>query len=133
VRPRWLWGVAVGLALSGALGCYGSGGTQGPATMVSMSFARSVSLYDAPFPSDDLRRDDGTIDVSAFPNPTASTSIASEALALVAADARGFGTSSGVFFALNAPLDPTHLPDMATSITRGSSSSSTSRRRAPSS
>ena len=33
-----------------------------------MSFARAT-LYDAPFPSDDLRRADGTIDVSKIPQP----------------------------------------------------------------
>ena len=81
-----------------------------------MRFDRSTSLYDAPFPSDDLRRTDGTIDVHAFPNPYASA-LVTQAARLVARDARGFATCGGIFLTTSAPIDPTSLPDMKASVT----------------
>src|SRR6185312_1405887 len=45
----------------------GGGPDAGPGpqgAQISMSFARARSFYDAPFPSDDLRKADGTVDVS---------------------------------------------------------------------
>lgn len=78
-----------------------------------MQFNRAAGLYSAPFPSDDLRRADGTIDVSAFPN-VAKVDLIQQALSLLAKDARGFGLASGVFFTLADDLKavaPPALPD----------------------
>ncbi len=87
---------------------------------ISMSFARSSSLYDAPFPSDDLRKSDGTIDVSKVPNPHA-IGLIDEALALIARDARGFALAGAVYFRASAALDPATLPDMKASVSSGAS------------
>ena len=98
----------VALLFSTACGPGGAADTQ-----VMMDFSRSGGLYTAPFPSDDLRRADGTIDLSAFPNPDHIEFVV-QALATLA-DARGFAQSSGVFFQTSAALDPTALPDEQTS------------------
>ena len=70
-------------------------------TEVNLKFERSAWL-DAPFPSDDLRLSDGTINVSGFPNPSSST-LLSQALALVGRDARELRGRGGVFS--SPPLD----------------------------
>ncbi|MGZ3443593.1 MAG: hypothetical protein ACXVDD_28920, partial [Polyangia bacterium] len=72
-------------------------------TTMAMSFARA-SFDDAPVPSDDLRRADGTIDVSGVPNPN-HVDFIDQALALITRDARGFALAGGVFFRASAPLD----------------------------
>jgi hypothetical protein len=84
----------------------------------SLDFRRAA-FYDAPFPSDDLRRADGTIDLSKLPNPQNPTLIA-QALALLK-DAHGFGLASAIFFRMGSAVDPASLPDLATSATRAAS------------
>ena len=86
--------------------------------VVNMSFERA-SFYDAPFPSDDLVKSDGTIDISGFPNPndTALVVMAKE----LAAGAHGFAEEGAIYFTLAGPADPTLLPDMAASVTAGAS------------
>jgi hypothetical protein len=96
-----------------------AGCSSGGETSIAMSFARA-SFYDAPFPSDDLRNADGTIDVSRFPNPN-NVDIANQLLALIARDARGFSVAGAIFFRASAPLDPTSLPDVDGSIADGAS------------
>ncbi len=79
-------------------------------TQVMMTFDRSTGFFNAPFPSDDLRQADGTVDLSAFPNPNDAT-LMTQAIAL-ASQANGFAVSAGVFFETTAALDPTSLPDL---------------------
>src|SRR5437879_5603573 len=95
------------LALVVAAGC----SPPPPGATLSMSFARAGGLYDAPFPSDDLRAADGRIDLSRFPNPDHVTLI-DQALGLLA-DARGFAQTATIYFRASAPLDPASLPDPA--------------------
>jgi hypothetical protein len=90
-----------------------------PGPSVSMSFARA-SFYDAPFPSDDLRRSDGSIDLSGFPNPSGNVG-ADQALLLISDDARGFALAGAVYFHSSDPIDPTSLPDLNTSVTASAS------------
>lgn len=89
----------------------------GGGTSISMSFARA-GLYDAPFPSDDLRRADGTVDVSKVPNPN-QVDLINQALGLLTRDARGFALAGGIFFRASAPLDATSLPDVTGSLGSG--------------
>ena len=84
-----------------------------------MSFDRSGGFYSAPFPSDDLRAGDGTIDLSGFPNPNSATLITS-ALSL-ASTTGGFGRSSGIFFQASTALNPASLPTLAGSAAPGAS------------
>ncbi|HEY2745764.1 MAG TPA: hypothetical protein VGL86_14110 [Polyangia bacterium] len=103
--------------LVASLALAGCGG--GSDTSIAMSFQRA-SFYDAPFPSDDLRQPDGTIDLSKFPNPN-DVDIANQLLALIARDARGFSLAGGIFFRASAALDPASLPDVDGSIADGAS------------
>jgi hypothetical protein len=77
-----------------------------------MSFDRALGFYAAPFPSDDLRRADGTIDVSQFPNPN-KVDLIDQGLRLLATDARGFALAGGVFFQITDGLDEKSLPELA--------------------
>jgi hypothetical protein len=104
-----------------AAGCGGMETTPPPAqtTSIAMSFARARSLYDAPFPSDDLRRDNGTIDVSRLPNP-GNVPLIAQSFTLLARDARGFALAGGVYFHASAAVDPASLPDRKSSAQKGS-------------
>jgi hypothetical protein len=87
--------------------------------MVNMHFERA-SFYDAPFPSDDLVRADGTIAIDGFPDPL-GIELVEEGRQLVKNDARGFASSGGIFFTLSGPIDPSALPGLAATSAEGSS------------
>jgi hypothetical protein len=108
MRRRLALAFALTLALATAAAC------SPPGAQVSMSFARA-SLYDAPFPSDDLLRKDGTVDVSQVPNPHADE-LMTQALALLTRDAHGFALAGATFFRSSAPIDPRSLPDAFASV-----------------
>jgi hypothetical protein len=85
-----------------------------PPTTIAMDFTRPASLYDAPFPSDDLVTADGHVDMSKFPGQDEAL-VVQQAAALIASDARGFSSTAGVFFSASASVDPSSLPDVARS------------------
>jgi hypothetical protein len=84
-------------------------------TEVRMTFDRAGQWLTAPFPSDDLKKVDGTIDVSAYPNPV-KLGLIDQVTSLVG-EAHGFAQSAGVFFTLTGTLDPTKLPSLDASVT----------------
>jgi hypothetical protein len=86
----------------------------GDAPPLAMDFTRPT-LYAAPFPSDDLRRTDGTVDVSKMPNPTHNTMV-TQGLGLITNDARGFAQAAAIYFRAKGALDPKSLPDLAGSL-----------------
>ncbi len=108
VRPRVRL-LALAVAALAATGCDGSPA----APHVLMDFARPTSLFDAPFPTDDLLAS-GMVDVSAIPNPRHAAAV--EQVRALLAGRRGFATTGGVLFRVSAPLDPTSLPDLAGSV-----------------
>ena len=71
---------------------------------VRMDFTREAGFFAAPFPCETRRLPDGSIDVGDFPNTTRAGFVRS-LLAILATDARGFGTTSPIYFAFDAPLD----------------------------
>ncbi len=79
-------------------------------TRVRMDFA-AADFYGAPFPSDHRLQPDGTVDLTGYPNPYA-IAIADKVVTLLDGQARGFGLSSGVFFALDGPIDHQTLPEL---------------------
>lgn len=85
-----------------------------PAATVNMHFER-VGFYDAPFPSDDLVKADGTIALGGFPNPNAIQLV--EMTRGLAASEHGFAEEGAVFFSTTAPVDASLLPDYASSLT----------------
>lgn len=110
-----------GLAMWGllAVSCGPSGPEAIPGTQVMMQFDRAAGFFAAPFPSDDLRRADGTIDISGFPNPQGNLYV--ETIRKIVAPARGYGTTMGVLFQLTdagigAPPDLSHSTDAGASV-----------------
>jgi hypothetical protein len=103
-----------GRALSALLLCAGC--QAGPTTTVMMSFDRALGFYAAPFPSDDLRRSDGTIALDNYPNPN-KVDLINQGIALLNRDNRGFALSAGIFFRTSAELDPKRLPDVNATVT----------------
>lgn len=89
-------------------------GTDGPP--FAMDFTRQNSLFDAPFPSADLQRLDGTIDLHGWQNPD-HVQLIDQCLALITRDARGFSQTGAIYLRAGAALDPATLPALATSIT----------------
>jgi hypothetical protein len=92
------------------LSCAASSRRASTDVTVNMRFERA-QFYDAPFPSDDLVRDDGTIAIDGFPNPDGAM-LVEQGKALLASDARGFAENGGVFFTLSGAIEPERLPDM---------------------
>ena len=84
-----------------------------------MDFKRT-NFYDAPFPSEDLRKTDGHVDMSHFPGQELAL-VVKQAVQLISDDSRGFSSTAGVFFSATAAIDPTSLPDVPTSTTDAAS------------
>jgi pimeloyl-ACP methyl ester carboxylesterase len=95
-------------------------GNQIPTNTVQMHFDRPNTFFDAPFPSDDLIKSDGTIDISAFPNPQV-VPLVDLAKQMIDGQAKGFASEGGIFFTTTGTIDLLQLPTMAQSITASSS------------
>ena len=89
-------------------GCAPEGGT------LSMTFSRKT-LYDAPYPSDDLLSASGVPDLSLIPNPN-KVDLIVQGMKMLAADARGFSRAGHIYFRADQELDPTTFPDAAGSL-----------------
>jgi hypothetical protein len=89
-----------------------------PATSLGMAFARDA-FYDAPFPSDDLRRADGHIDLAKLSGPDPLTWM--QQIFAVLAGADGFAQTGAIYFRASSPLDGGSLPDVAASTQPGAS------------
>ncbi|HEY4121748.1 MAG TPA: hypothetical protein VGM56_27970, partial [Byssovorax sp.] len=99
----------------GTGGAGGEGGAPAGPLVVSMDFTRAGGFYASPFPSDDRLAADGSVDVTGFPNGT-DTELPKMVVDMITKDARGFGTTSGVFFHIEASLGAVDgLPDRDTS------------------
>jgi len=77
-------------------------------------------FYAAPFPSENRRTPGGGVDLSGFPNPTA-TKVVSSLISMLERDAHGFGVSSAIYFSLSdAPEgsadEPIELVSYAASV-----------------
>lgn len=107
-------GVAGAVSLLLCAGCGSGPPLTDPGTTVRMEMGKGSDFYAAPFPSEHRRKADGTIDVSGFPNPN-GIGLVDQIVDLLAHDADGFGTTSGIFFTTTAELDPASLPDMRAS------------------
>jgi hypothetical protein len=103
-----------------ALASCDESGNQIPMVTVQMHFDRPTNFFDAPFPSDDLMNANGTVNVTAFPNPSL-VPLVDLAKQMVDGQAKGFASEGGIFFTTTDAIDPTRLPTMAQSITSSSS------------
>jgi len=79
-----------------------------PSAAPSMRFDDRSSPFAAPFPSEHLRREDGTLDLTALPEGGRVTIVDQIHSAL--ASATGFGTTSAIHLSFDAPVDPGSLP-----------------------
>jgi hypothetical protein len=84
--------------------------------VVNMQFARNA-FYDAPFPSDDLAKGDGTIALDGFPNPDGIALVAMTKA--MAASLHGFAEEGAVYFSLTGAPRAGSLPTMAASVAPG--------------
>lgn len=84
-------------------------------TRVFADYTLAGGFFAAPFPDASRLRADGHPDLSSFPNPTASVFV-EKMRALLERDARGFATTAGVFFSLDAALDPAESASFAASV-----------------
>lgn len=76
------------------------------------------AFWDAPFPSEHRRGPDGRIALDGFPVLEPTTPFVSKLLGLVDGTMTGFGTTSGIFFRLEAT--PTALPSLGETVTADS-------------
>lgn len=80
------------------------GGSTGSDVGVRMDFARTPQDYfTAPFPSEDVRAADGSLDLDAHPGPL-NALLVGPALGLVNDKLRGFSTTAPVFFTFTGPV-----------------------------
>lgn len=104
----------------GTGGAGGSGGTMPVhATTVAMDFAKPGDFYAAPFPTDTRRTPSGGVDLEGFPDPLGKD-LVGRILAILKGEARGFGTTSAIYFRLSGPIAETDLPDITGSVAAGS-------------
>jgi len=86
-----------------------------PAPAEALADYGSDDLWAAPWPDERLRRPDGGVDVSAFPNPLRARIV--DDLKAVLDGAAGFGVSSTIYFPLSGAIDEASLPDVHASAT----------------
>lgn len=86
-----------------------------PGTQILMDFGRRESFYSAPFPSDDLRKPNGSVDLTGFPNPDRIGFI-DKVLDILGNDNNGFALTGAVYFQATDPLSTNDLPDVHASI-----------------
>lgn len=67
------------------------------------------AFFDAPFPDDRRRDDDGTVSFAGFPNP--AVTLVSDYLER-AERLDGFGTNSPIYLPFDGPLDPSAMPSI---------------------
>lgn len=101
------------------LACTQPGSSPGPAAepgQVHHDFGSTdTDFWAAPHPSAHRLQADGTVGLTAFPNPDGTPMVA-DLLALLHGRATGFGTTSAVAFRLADGVDPASLPGLAETV-----------------
>lgn len=88
----------------------GAGGeSPGVGVRALMSFEANAGFFDAPFPIEHRRHDDGTLRLDDFPNPSGSDTLA-QVRALAAASPTGFSLSGATFIRFDGAVDAARLP-----------------------
>lgn len=124
--PAFAAVAALGAALAGCFADdqpFAKPGTGGAApaseTTVAMDFAAHDDFYAAPFPTDARLTPEGGVDLEGFPDPFGKDLVA-RIFTLLKTDARGFGTTSAVYFRLSGPIAEADLPDVMGSVSASS-------------
>lgn len=101
-RAALLVVLATGAASVSASSCEDPAPPPRPPTTSSFRFD-STDFYASPFPHDGRLRPDGTVDLSNFPRPQVPNLVTS-VVDLIDGRARGFGTTSTIYFTFSAPI-----------------------------
>jgi hypothetical protein len=88
-----------------------------PGTQAKLAFGARATLFDAPFPSEELRDPGQNLGLDLFPNPR-NVDLITKALTLLRAGQDAFSSSSGIFIAFDGPIDTANLPDVPGSLAR---------------
>jgi pimeloyl-ACP methyl ester carboxylesterase len=103
------------------LSCGDRNGGPEPQPTVAVFSPESESFFDVPFPNELRRRDDGSLDLSLFPNPR-GTPWVRDLIEAVEESIHGFGPNCAVTFRFSAPIDTSTLP-LTPQLSRSLSSS----------
>ena len=98
--------------LAGTMGC-GNDTASGPPVTATYDLARGAHFFAAPFPSDILRKTDGTIDLPRFPEVDGfATGIFKGYVRRFGTSVYGFGLNTGLYQKFSGPVDVTALDRM---------------------
>lgn len=86
--------------------------------MVRMDLSLNQGFFSAPFPGEHRRHDDGTVDLTGYPNPRRNEY--AQSLIALAEKRDGFALTAAVYFQLSGAIPVERLPDVATSASPGS-------------
>jgi len=96
--------------------CSGSGSPPAPpdagapaGVRALMSFEASAGFFDAPFPIEHRRGDDGRLRLDGFPDPANKATLA-QVLGLAAASPTGFSLNGAIFIRFDGAIDAAKLP-----------------------
>lgn len=106
------WCLLLPLLVFPGFGCADSecgGPREIPGVQVRMEFPGEGGFFSTPFPSDHRLRQDGGVSLEGFPNPDGLDYVGT-ILDILEAEARGFGVTSGLFFALTGEAGADRLP-----------------------
>jgi hypothetical protein len=84
-----------------------------------MSFEASAGFFDAPFPIEHRRDDDGRLRLDDFPNPQKQDTL-TQVLSLAASSPTGFSLNGGIFLRFDGAIDADKLPSAEGSLEPGS-------------
>lgn len=87
----------------------GDVGAEAPGVRAIMRFEASAGFFDAPFPIEHRRNDDGTLRLDGFPDPANSAALA-QLRALAAATPTGFSLNGAIFVRFDGAIDAANLP-----------------------
>lgn len=79
-----------------------------------LDFGDGAGFFDAPFPIETRRRENGSLRVADVPDR--GNGLVGQLLDLLEEGTEGFATNAAIFVPFDGPLDPTSLPDLAGSL-----------------
>jgi dienelactone hydrolase len=85
----------------------GGPGSDGGGPVTALFSTTPADFYELPFPNDLRLKPDGTMDLSDYPRPN---EFLGNYFDIFAANTRGFGTNSAIYFRFSGPIDPATLP-----------------------
>lgn len=88
------------------------------ATTIEMDASWSGGFFSLPWPNEIRKQRDGTLDLAGI--PSGGNVVLDELFRAASNEVDDFGTNSAIYLRTTRPIDPTSLPDPATTLTAGS-------------